>query len=67
MPHLILALNAIQSCKSQRSSESGQTLVEYGLIIALVAVGVVGALGGLATALDETLYDYILATLADAT
>ena len=36
--------------------EDGATLVEYGLLVALIAVALVGAIGGLATALD-TLFD----------
>jgi pilus assembly protein Flp/PilA len=39
------------------NDESGATAIEYGLIAAVVGVGIIAALGTLATALSTTLND----------
>jgi len=39
--------------------EEGQSLVEYALIIALVAIALVVGLGSLATGIDETFTDIV--------
>ncbi|MBL4639391.1 MAG: Flp family type IVb pilin [Kordiimonadaceae bacterium] len=38
--------------KSLRTNEEGATAIEYGLIAALVAIGLIASLGDLSTALD---------------
>ena len=43
-------LNAV---KSLRSSESGATAIEYGLIAALIAVVVIGAITAIGTSLNS--------------
>ncbi|RNC28978.1 MAG: hypothetical protein AWM53_00898 [Candidatus Dichloromethanomonas elyunquensis] len=52
-------LTLIQTIQSFKNEEKGQALTEYGLIIALVAVFLIGALGFLAGGLGDTFQSII--------
>jgi pilus assembly protein Flp/PilA len=53
---------ALQRIFARVASEKGQALAEYGLIIALVAVALIGALGVLALGISGT-FDEIVANM----
>ncbi len=55
----------LKTLKTFVKDESGATAIEYGLIAALVAVGLIGALMALGGAL-QNIFNYISGVLASA-
>lgn len=51
----MLAIRAIEAVRTLRDEESGQGLVEYGLILGLIAVIAIGALTAIGTGVDTKL------------
>jgi Flp pilus assembly pilin Flp len=60
----VLGLARILKGLLSNQGQDGQTLVEYSLILALIALGAVGALTAFAVSMDD-LYD-LVSTAADA-
>ncbi len=50
---------AIQGKLSELRNEEGQTMAEYGVVLAVITVFIVGTLGVLATGIDNALKDVI--------
>ena len=46
---------AIQSKLAEARSEEGQTMAEYGVVLAVITLAIVGTLGVLATNIDTAL------------
>ncbi len=56
----------LKTIKMFAMDESGATAIEYGLIAALVAVGLIGALTALGSSLQDIFY-LVSSTLSNAT
>lgn len=46
--------------------ESGQSMVEYGLVIGLVAVVLIGALGAIATTTEDKVFEKVVLAIMGA-
>jgi Flp pilus assembly pilin Flp len=46
---------AIQNTLAQARDEEGQTMAEYGVVLAVITIGVVGAIGLLSGAIGDAL------------
>ncbi len=60
-----LMLNVLVHVQNMLNNEEGQDLVEYGLVVALVAFGAVAAMKALGTEIS-TVFSSISSTLASA-
>ena len=60
-----LMLNILVNVQNMLNNEEGQDLVEYGLVVALVAFGAVAAMKALGTEIS-TVFSSISSTLASA-
>ncbi len=60
-----LMINALVNVQNLLNNEEGQDLVEYGLVVALIAFGAVAAMKALGTEIS-TVFSDISSTLASA-
>lgn len=55
--------NLLRGLRSFASDESGATAIEYGLMVALISITIVGSVSSFSSTVKTMLYDKIIAAL----